>query len=374
MVSLVQNVLEKISNDAKTMVLCLDGTSCCKKTSILAATGYVDVLKVQKNRRFLNTNSFAPSMLGYISTGILDIMSTSEPNFMDRSPLNPIEWHFLWKFIDNFYNDFGNVVPDPERNSYHNDFFVQFDAVFKDLKYFCRVFSQHLDTIAIIDSNLSRCDDVRASRNTGSDVERANWRFYTYLQNRMYKLLYPYIDLMWFDSEPMSCDDVIISIATCLRSALKKFPQVRVKHHGRSDFALPIPETEPDFTLKNFMTFMYRDAVRKVARDTIKWENGMFDDRLVPWNFYNFNDVPKFTNIENMPSSASLALSPFFIDHPADTASVSDNQRFTDDEVDICNNIDKIVADWEFHDKDLGDGYQEVKSNDDVAQTKYSFV
>lgn len=317
------------------MVLCVDGTSCCKKTSILAATGIPDVLKVQKNRKFVNANSYAPSMLGYISTGILDIMSATEPKFMDRSPLNVLEWHFLWKFMDKFYTMFGNMLPDVENDERHIDFFNEFDRLFIDLKNYCYIYSRWLDVVCIIDSNIDRCDGARMRRNVGTDYERSNWKFYTFMQNRMYSVLHKCIDLVWFDSENMECAEVVVVIATYLRNVVTKFPKLSQRHHGRMDFALPVPVNDVDFTLKNYSTFVYREIIRQSAQNTIRQSV----DNQSSWEF-DLNSVPQIIDIHKLPNGRHFELEPFSIDAPSDHDAGSTT--------DACDDVDFTINDNTF--------------------------
>lgn len=314
MVSRTESVLRSVLDDAKTMVLCVDGTSCCKKTSILASTGFTDVLKVQKNRKFINTNSFAPSVLGYISAGMLDIMSAAEPTFMDRSPLNVLEWHFLWKFMDKFYSMFGNVTPDVETYEEHADFFNDFDRVFADLKDYCDIFNRSLDIVCVIDSNLERCDADRLRRNEGTDYERSTWKFYTFMQNRMYRVLHRCIDLAWFDSENMDCNDIVIIVASCLKNTLMKFPRQPRRHDGRVNFYLPVPTNGTDFTLRNYSTFVYREIIRQKAQELVRRE--LADDRVDVnsiENRVNLDNMPKIANIRGLPDGRSFEMEPFEI-------------------------------------------------------------
>lgn len=309
-ITLVENVLKEVAKDAKSMVLCVDGTSCCKKTSILAATGMENIMKVQKNRKFVNVNTFAPSMLGYISTGLLDVLSTAEHAFMDRSPMNVLEWHFLWKFMHKFYTEFGNVLPDPDNKAEHGIFFVEFDRIFDDLKLYCKSYRALLDVVCIIDSNVDRCDRDRLYRNTGTDFVRSSWKFYTFMQNRMYKRLYRCIDLAWFDNDDMECGNIIVLIASCLKHALLSFPKIPQRHYGRVNYCLPIPiHPNNDLTLRNYNTFVYREVIRQKARYAVQSTE---DDVDVSQFTMNFDELPQFADILGL-SEGELRLTPFVI-------------------------------------------------------------
>lgn len=315
--------MSDVSRDAKSMVLCVDGTSCCKKTSILEATGFENIMKVQKNRKFINANTFAPSMLGYVSAGMLDILSTVEPTFMDRSPINVLEWHFLWKFMHKFYTKFGNVLPDPRSNDEHRRFFTEFDRTFNDLKVYCKMYTRLLDIVCIIDSNIERCDGDRSRRNEGTDLERSSWKFYTFMQNRMYERLHRCIDLAWFDNvEGAECRTVVATIASCLKNALTRFPKIAQRHYGRVDYCLPIPiHQDNDLTLRNYNTFVYREVIRQKARNAVLRDVVVDDgDSNAPFTI-DFDELPQFADIRGL-SDGELLLSPFAI-VPADEGTLS---------------------------------------------------
>lgn len=254
--------LTRILSKAKTNVLCVDGTSCCKKTSILNAIGILPVLKVQKYRNIVNTTTYGPSTLGYVCSGMIDILKATEFRLMDRSPLNVLEWHVLWKLIDKYVKLFGNVTPNLKIEE-HILFFNEFDVIFKSLKnsYFYDYFRQRLDTLAIIDSNIERCDNTHLKRSIGTDVERAGWKFYTFMQNRMYSVLYDYIDISWFDGEVENQKDVIVILASEIKQLLFKFTKKAALKDWKQ-FKLPISIVNVDLTLRNFHTFVYRSIVR----------------------------------------------------------------------------------------------------------------
>jgi len=166
-------------------------------------------LKVQRDRMIVRANTYFVSSFGYIIGGMLDVarydnilrdcgtedVGSSKTGalfaVMDRSPLNVEEWRLLWIFMDEYHELFGNVSID-ESCPRHRNYLARFDDAFLNLRKctWYRYFRSRLDTVVLIDSNVDRCDRMRARRGTGSDQERCGWRFYTYLQNRMYKQLY----------------------------------------------------------------------------------------------------------------------------------------------------------------------------------------
>lgn len=251
-------------------VLCVDGTSSCMKTSILNGAGSPDsVMKVQKYRRFTNSTTYTPSMLGYISAGMLDIQAATEFAFSDRSPLNVLEWYVLWKFMDAYVSRFGNVDPDP--GAAHSSFFVEFDGAIDELKnsFFYQSLYEQLNVISLVDSNVTRCDDRRKIRGIGSDTERSTWKYYTYLQNRMYKRLHPYIDLAWFDVPyQTSNSDVRNALIVEFTKFKNRLNACQPAYRTRGvEFALPVVECSgSDLVLKNFSTFAYREFARQEVK------------------------------------------------------------------------------------------------------------
>lgn len=257
--ALVEQIVHEALSKAHTNVLCIDGTSCCFKTSILLRSGITPVLKVQKSTSFVNANSYGPSMIGYIFSGLREILSMSVPCLMDRSPVNVLEWYILWKLLDIYYNRYGNTNPEVIDCS---TFLQKFDQMFNFLQksYFYKEMRKHLDVIAIVDSDVVRCDRKRRLRNQGSDEERSTWLYYTYLQNRMYKLLYPFIDLAWFNDT--SADTVQVIASTIERNIKNMKPRKPIYF---KKFKYPTTVVDPcgvDLVLQNFHTYAHREFGR----------------------------------------------------------------------------------------------------------------
>ena len=78
---------------APTHTLCVDGTSATRKSSVLTMTGY-PVTKVQRFVNSLNPNTFFPSMIGYVASGV-NLQNCGTPRFNDRSYLNVLAWYVL---------------------------------------------------------------------------------------------------------------------------------------------------------------------------------------------------------------------------------------------------------------------------------------
>lgn len=248
---------------ANNHTLCVDGTSCTKKTTILNKTAdrYGNVSKIQHNYKVRNPDSFFPSMLGYMCDGVL-AMLRGRPHFNDRAPTNVLEWHFLWSIMDNFVQMYGNVRP---KMSLHAASLKLYRQVFEQLKLtdYYKLFRNKTNGIAIIDSNLDRCDGLHLQRNESTDAERGTWRFYTPLQNLMYETLYEglYIDLAWFDE--YSVDDFVIinGIAIFCEETLDFLCNNRnVDHVPLEDCRLPTPSH--DYYLSNITTHVYRSIGR----------------------------------------------------------------------------------------------------------------
>lgn len=117
-----------------------------------------------------------------------------------------------------------------------------------------------VDVIVIVNSDTKKCDLKRMARNNGSDYERSNWLYYTYLQNRMYKLLHPIIDLAWFDEDKSDIVQIIVkAINTNAHHLTIKTPIYLKKYR------LPSTVTEPngvDLVLQNYHTYAHREFAR----------------------------------------------------------------------------------------------------------------
>lgn len=245
---------------AQNYTLCVDGTSCTKKTSILNTTGRL----VSKNQRVnpnQNSDTYFPSMIGYICSGI-DNLTCGGPHFEDRSPLNVLDWHILWKVFDDYLKNFGNTEVN-EENPIMHEAIDRYKNIFNNYKqsYFYKMFSKDINTIALIDSNIERCDSLRFNRGEASDIERSMWKFYTSLQNLMYKELYPglYIDLEWFGDADSS--DVVSGLAKFLTSVLDKLAmRPNLNHAPIINRVLPV--IKDDYTLNNITTHTYRSIGR----------------------------------------------------------------------------------------------------------------
>lgn len=247
--------------------LCIDGTSGCFKTTILQRLkekNYV-VTKVQQQHTIINPNTFSLSTLGYLTTGLINQYMYEGVQFSDRSFLNPLQWSFLWKFMDAYKCQFGNTyvnMKEPEMKKFINNFQEKTVAFRNNIIY--QNFNKEINCIAIINTDYHKVDSIRRVRGIGSDMERCDWKFYTFLQNEFYKCLYPnsYIDLndLCFES-----DDIIIAELAnffeyvgkelrnnCSMEIRKKLREINFK----------IPATELHYSTLNMKTHIYRSKLR----------------------------------------------------------------------------------------------------------------
>lgn len=243
-ITICRSLVDYTSFEAPNMTLCLDGTSCTKKSSILQKTGGL-VTKVQRYNPTTHPNTWFPAMIGYVCAGINGNYRFG-PHFSDRSPLNPLEWYNQWLVFEYYVKLFGNVEPD-YKNLQMKVVLNEFDEFFDDLKqtYFYKLYANHCNTMVIIDSNVERCDSLRMKRREGSDCERSHWKFYTSLQNKMYQRLYPQscIDLAMFDS--FEDDAVVSGIATFMNQTLQHIVQSRIhKPEPYIEIKLPVPDIQ----------------------------------------------------------------------------------------------------------------------------------
>lgn len=268
---------EKIDRDAllehglcaSNNVLCVDGTSATKKTSILQRTGH-QVTKIQKLAKFKNINRYFPSMLGYICTG-LRTFKFGTMRLNDRSPLNPLEWHVLWCCMSDYFVTNGNVYPTD---------LSKYESTMRKLKnsFFYEFFSKKINCLAFIDSNCARCDETRAKRNEGSDAQRSKWCFYTPMQNMMYSVLYEgrIIDMAWFDE--FSTEDVCMGISMWLRDLTNDMAKLDIDRSvPLPKFSLPINHPDMDYASEN----MKAHAHRCIGRVGCKIINGECDKKNI---------------------------------------------------------------------------------------------
>lgn len=267
--------------------LCVDGTSCTKKSSILNATQRL-CTKVSRLNNFQNTDTYFPSTIGYISRGILSLREGG-PHFNDRSPLNVLDWAFLWRVLNEFLVTFGNVRPSVE-NEKHLDFIrtiVSMVHNFRD-SYYRQMFSHQINCLVVIDSDLDRCDSLHRQRNESSDYERSQWRFYTFFQNLLYAELYPgkCIDLALFENAPT--DVVVEGIADFCNMTLDYLIESRQNTTPRPLPAGKLPTITCDYNLMNMETHIYRSIGRRGCKQAV----GIQEDLC--------KYIPAYCNVSNI--------------------------------------------------------------------------
>lgn len=244
----------------------LDGVSATGKTSIIESCG-LPHSKVQRRINVINSDTYFPSMLGYVSEG-MQAQLYPPWRINDRSPLNCIEWRLLWSLASHLVDKHGpgggfcaesGKIIEEEDAKYIDE---AFDSLMNS--YFYRDLRARLHGLAIIDSNVTRCNQRRSMRNESlNDVLRSKWPWYTPLQNIMYKKLYPnaYIDLMWFDH----ADDGNVF------KAISKFivyivDNLKQQHEKIESLPLPLPIVLPsnynDYFLKNMSVHVDRNYAR----------------------------------------------------------------------------------------------------------------
>lgn len=244
---------------APTANLCVDGTSCTKKTSILALTGRM-ALKTSRMAGVSNenTDSYGPSMMGHYSAGKYEVLG-SLLHMHDRAPNSAHIWYVYWSLFNILRNQ-GNLDYFPDYVLTHVR--MVFDSL-RDSHIFDRITCQQFNTIALVDSDADRCDRLRTNRNCGSDVERSAWGIYTPLQNCMYQALYPglYIDLAWFG--PTDDDVVVRGVAKFLIEVQDGLVMRFGEPTGRPPFTLlGMPTAGEDLTLINMRVHMERSLGR----------------------------------------------------------------------------------------------------------------
>lgn len=239
--------------------LCVDGTSATRKSTILSESGCI-VHKIQRQTNAVDMDTYFPSAIGYSCFGICT-QNCDAPHLYDRSHLNPFEWRLLWAVMDDYVRRNGNSRPDEDSTLWRS-----YRRLFEDLResYHYSYLRKRINALAIIDSNVARCDDARRRRDCGSDRERSDWLFYTPLQNLMYSTLYPnaMIDLAWFDCT--EAESVTSGLALWISSALRRISQNVAPQSRVSYTPLRLPVAFRNLTLANVTSHMYR-SLRRVA-------------------------------------------------------------------------------------------------------------
>lgn len=304
------------------LTLCVDGTSATRKSTVLGLTG-LEVRKVQRFATSRNTDTYFPSMIGYIASGI-NQQSTGElrkPKLNDRSYLNVLEWNLLWRMMDDYVQRMGNT--DPWVTDGGPKLMNEYRTAFKNLaaSYHYRYLRQKFRSIAFIDSDVRRCDMIRMRRNEGNDRERSSWLFYTPMQNLMYETLYPmaHVDLAWFSHIELGDDDRDL-VVSALSVWVRRLAYCALNRQELSDAYVPhrsfkLPSTiDPtkDYCLRNIEVHTYRAFGRMVAkrafleaqedatmRDINDWPDNYVESSTQGIN----NTVPSYVGIARIPEA-----------------------------------------------------------------------
>jgi hypothetical protein len=243
---------------AHTANLCVDGTSCTKKTSILAVTKRLVLKTSRMGVSNENTDSNGPCMLGHFTAGTYEVLG-SPLHLHDRAPNSAHIWYVYWSLF--------NILKEQGNRDYFPDYVLDHvRAVFGTLiqsHIFDHITGQQFNTIALVDSDVDRCDRLRTKRNCGSDAERSKWGIYTPLQNCLYQALYPglYIDMAWFG--PTDDSIVVQGVAKFLIAVQDGLVKRFGMPSGKPPFTLlSMPTAGDDITLANMRVHMERSLAR----------------------------------------------------------------------------------------------------------------
>lgn len=263
-----QNVIDICKNNidlsllsGNNNTLCIDGTSCTKKSSILRATNR-NVSKISQIHTFRNPDTYFPSLMGYICTG-MNTLTCGGPHFNDRSPLNVLDWNLLWLLLNDFLMKFSNVRPDIN-NEAHTPVLELYKSMILNYKeaYYRQMFAKKINCIVFVDSDLDRCDELHYMRGESSDKERASWKHYTFLQNLMYTELYPglYIDMANFGNAETNV--IIEGVAEFLNQTLDYLVETRKNVDATLMPSCKLATKKCDYNLINMSTHVYRSIGR----------------------------------------------------------------------------------------------------------------
>lgn len=343
--------VDDLLRTATTNTICLDGTSCTKKTSILNASGRV-VTKVQQYNQCHNPDTFFPSMIGYISAGLIEMSNNPQPHYNDRSPLNVLDWYILWHAMDKFVVRFGNVRIDVAKKPTHAEFVDELIDIFNKYRtiYYRCALNSNITCIAMVDSNIDRADMLRYERCQGSDAQRSTWKFYTQLQNIMYTTLYPdrHIDLAWFDGCPgVDTNTVVQGVVSFLNDTLDKMGERPANKLSTFYPQCKLPTIRTDYTLNNNHVHTQRAVGRWSCK--ILASTALTDTTLPPPNEILFSDmIPKHLYVDNVYNPCTGERLPPILPHTRHELLAAD--PIDDEDDDISINVDKIDDDDEMYD------------------------
>lgn len=268
--------------------LCIDGTSSCFKTTILDKLEKKtnrNIYKVQNDSDYesTNINTHALAMMGYIDKGISDINKNKNPQFCDRSPINPLDWKLIWHILCLMNKNFGLKFNLDENLIDFEKLRLKFVDLIKEFKndkiYFDK--RNNLNILVLIDSDYKEVDERRFKRNHGSDQYRSNWGYYTLIQNIVYSNLYEdlFIDLNWF--KMYSKCDIIDGLVLFFEHALNFLNGRENKDfiEKYNSIELQKSKLDLDYTTENLKSYMTK---LNLKRKCCKIINTDFDETLIP--------------------------------------------------------------------------------------------
>ena len=177
--------------------------------------------KVQTLVSFHGINSCVLTQLGYVAAGFINSKNDWSRPFCDRHFMNCIDWVEIWSLLKKTQKVAEDLNTD-DVNLVWEVFGEQFDQIcetfISDPSY--QALQEHVNPVIIVDSNSSRCNQLRLARNNGEDANRSvNVPFYSDVQTRAYKKFAPafFIDKADFDYLPeLIPSDFIAGVAWAL--------------------------------------------------------------------------------------------------------------------------------------------------------------
>lgn len=277
---------------------------------------------MQRYNTIREPNSFGVSYVGYPCSGYIDVCNYeddntregsqsscslwTQPAIHDRTLYNNGDWYILWQFMDSYNEMFGNEEYNCGDTELHKLFKKKFEHAFNlySKTHAFQFFRKRSNVLILINSNSAQVDRIRSERGISSDYERSKWKFYTDLQNEMYKLLYPdcHIDYAWFSNAKL--DDIKYGITQCIHRLMDDYQYtimdslLKLKSK-RVDLKLPTPTynvfgVENDFYLNNMKTHVYRESLKRIGKNIINDDDGFlefqFDNLPVNIKLHTYNN------------------------------------------------------------------------------------
>lgn len=238
--------------------LCIDGTACCFKSTILDNLKRLKYFttKTQYRENIINPNTFPTSVIGYAAVGSLYHQISEKIILNDRYVLNNWDWNIIWQYLDKhrktqYLRSSENYIILRQKFEELIDSYLKVDSLSD--------FFSSFNCIALIDSRIELVENRMRKRNEGSDFERSNWECYVDFQNLFYSKCYPTIDLALFDE---------FTISETIEGLVKFFEKIIIEIDSRDvDYSkinqlkskiLKYPILERDFCLQNMEVHVNR--------------------------------------------------------------------------------------------------------------------